>query len=46
MVSLQRLKKKLRMLGVLQDEINKCKSNADLEKLKVKFLKSNAKEDK
>ena len=46
MVSFQRLRKKLRMLGILQDDINHCKSNADLEKLKAKFLKDNAKEEK
>lgn len=34
------------MLGILQDDINHCKSNEDLEKLKAKFLKDNAKKDK
>jgi len=46
MVSYQRLRKKLRMLGVLQEDINHAKSNEDLEKLKAKFLKENAKKDK
>ena len=46
MVSQQRLRKKLRVLGVLQEDINHCKSNEDLDKLKEKFLKSNEKNNK
>lgn len=46
MVSQQRLRKKLRVLGVLQEDINHCESNADLDKLKAKFLKENEKNAK
>ena len=31
------------MLGILQKDIEKCKSNSDLNKLKAKFDKENAK---
>ncbi len=34
------------MLGILQDDINHCESNEDLEKLKAKFLKDNVKNAK
>lgn len=39
---MNRLKHKLARLGVLQEEIDKCKSVSDLNKLNKKFLKENA----
>ena len=38
---MNRLKHKLARLGILQEDIDKCKSVEDLHKLNKKFLKEN-----
>lgn len=45
MVSMNRLKHKLARLGILQEEIDACKSVKDLNKLNAKFLKENVNSD-
>ena len=45
MVSMNRLKKQLKRLGILTEEVDKCKSIRSLTKLKAKFIKENGDSD-